>query len=494
MAERRRLIVVSNRGPVTFHRDADGNRVARRGGGGLVTALRSLVSHHDVTWVASAMTDADRELADEADGSSMAEVAQDGSPYRLRLVAHDPKAYDWYYNVVANPTLWFTQHYLWGLAQVPDVDQGLHHAWSDGYVAVNRNFADAVLAELAIDPEAAVLFHDYHLYVAPKLVRDRAPAASLAHFVHIPWPQPDYWHVLPDAIRRALHEGILANDVVGFHTERWRTNFLRSCQEIADADSDFERGETRLGERVVSVRVAPISVDPLEFDELALSPAVRAEEETIEATRSEFLVLRVDRTDPSKNVVRGLRAFELYLEAHPEMHGRVTMLALLDPSRQDIPEYAEYLGAIQRAARGVNDRFQRDDWLPLDLQIRDNFPQAVAAYKQYDALLVNAIYDGMNLVAKEGPLVNDRDGVLILSENTGVYEELAPFALTVNPFDVAGQAEAIHSALTMPRGERRRRLDAIREHVRQNDIGAWVTAQLDDLDEAVARSRSTLRS
>ncbi|MGH3044835.1 MAG: trehalose-6-phosphate synthase, partial [Gaiellaceae bacterium] len=185
-----------------------------------------------------------------------------------------------------------------------------------------------------------------------------------------------------------------------------------------------------------------------------------------------------------KNVVRGFRAYELYLDAHPEMHGRVQMLALLDPSRQDIPEYAEYLGAIQRAARVVNDRFQREGWVPLDLQIQDNFPQAVAAYKQFDVLLVNAIFDGMNLVAKEAPLVNTRDGVLVLSENTGAHDELGQWALTVNPFDVAGQAEALHQALSMAADERRRRREAIAAHVRENDIVAWIAGQLADLDEA----------
>jgi trehalose 6-phosphate synthase len=486
MAERRKLIVVSNRGPVTFQRDAAGARVARRGGGGLVTALRSLVSHHEVIWIASAITDEDRRVASEAESGSIEETAPDGSPYRLRLVAHDPSAYDRFYNVVSNPVLWFVQHYLWGLSSAPSIDQGLHTAWTEGYVAVNGNFAAAAVQELAREPEAAVLFHDYHLYVAPGIVREQVPEATLAHFVHIPWPQPDYWRVLPEPIRRGLHEGILANDVVSFHTERWRRNFLRSCEDIVGVDIQFHAARVSFGSREVRARVAPISVDPAEFDALARSERVLEEEEAIAAGRPEFLVLRVDRTDPSKNVVRGFRAFELYLEAHPEMHGRVAMLALLDPSRQDIPEYAEYLGAIQRAARAVNDRFQRNGWLPLDLQIRDNFPQAVAAYKQYDALLVNAIFDGMNLVAKEAPLVNERDGVLILSENTGAHDELAPWALTVNPFDVSGQAEAIHCALTMTRRERRARIEAIREHVRDHHISRWIDIQLADLDEATA--------
>src|SRR5918992_1287865 len=392
---RRKLIVVSNRGPVSFSRDGEGNRIARRGGGGLVTALRSLVDLHNVTWIASAMTEEDESVAEEAGGEPIAETSRDGAPYRLRLVSHDPQAYDWYYNVVSNPVLWFTQHYLWGLAEAPNVDHGLHHAWLEGYVAVNRAFADVVVTELERQPDAAVFFHHYHLYSAPAMVREQLPNATLAHFVHVPWPQPDYWRVLPDGIRRTLHERLLA-------------------------------------------------------------------------TRPEFLILRVDRTDPSKNVVRGFRAFELYLEAHPEMYGRVGMLALLDPSRQDIPEYSEYTGAIQRAARIVNDRFQHEGWLPLDLRIADDFPQAVAAYRQFDVLLVNAIFDGMNLVAKEAPLVNTRDGVLILSENTGAHEELGKWAITVNPFDVAGQAEALHQALTLAPEERRARGDAIKAHVREH--------------------------
>jgi trehalose 6-phosphate synthase len=487
MALRRKLIVVSNRGPITFARTDEGERVARRGGGGLVTALRSLVSHHDVTWVASAMSDEDRAVAAEAGGAALEEVARDGSPFRLRLVAHDETAYDWFYNVVANPMLWFLQHYLWELAYTPSIDIALQNAWDGGYTRVNEGFAEAVLEELEAEPEAAVFFHDYHLYLAPRMVREEAPDTLLAHFVHIPWPQTDYWHVLPDHIRRSIHEGLLANDVIGFHTHQWRLNFLRAASDVAGADCDFEECCARHGERRSLATVHPISVDAAEFDDLASSPAVLDAERVWAERRPEKLVLRVDRTDPSKNVVRGFRAFELYLEAHPEMHRRVGMLALLDPSRQDIPEYAEYLGAIQREARRVNDRFQREGWAPVELVVQDDFISSVAAYKQFDALFVNAIFDGMNLVAKEGPLVNGRDGVLILSENAGAHAELGEWALTVNPFDVAGQAEAIHRALTMPAGERRERLEAIRNHVREHDVTAWIEAQLGDLDRGAAR-------
>jgi trehalose 6-phosphate synthase len=489
---RRRLIVVSNRGPVTFATDEAGARVARRGGGGLVTALRSLVSDHDVTWIASAMTEEDRRVAAEAGGGCVEERARGGSPYRLRLVVHDEAAYDWFYNVVANPTLWFLQHYLWALAQAPDVDHGLHHAWEEGYVTVNASFADAIVDELDAEPDSIVFFHDYHLYLAPRFVRERRPEATLAHFVHIPWAEPDYWHVLPRAIRRALHDGLLANDVVGFHTERWRRNFLRSAEDIVRAECEYGQGVVAYEGRRIAVTAHPISVDPEEFEELAGSEIVRARERDILERHPGRIVLRVDRTDPSKNVVRGFRAFEAFLDAHSELHGEVTMLALLDPSRQDIPEYAEYLGAIQRAARVVNDRFQRDGWMPIDLQIHDDFPQAVAAYKQFDVLLVNAIFDGMNLVAKEAPLVNERAGVLVLSENAGAHDELGEWALTVNPFDIAGQAEMIYQALQLPEEERRRRQEAIRSHVHEHDLSAWIAAQLADLERGAELTRRTV--
>jgi trehalose 6-phosphate synthase len=483
---RRKLIVVANRGPVTYGRSPTGERVARRGGGGLVTALRSLVLHHDVTWIASALGDEDRAVAAEHGGEAFEETWRDGSPYRVRLVPHDPSAFDWYYNVVANPTLWFLQHYMWGLPYAPDVDLGLHNAWFNGYLPVNEAFAAAVADELARDPTATVFFHDYHLYLAPGLLRDRMPDACTAHFIHIPWPETDYWHVLPDHLRVAVHEGVLANDILGFHTNRWRRNFLRTAEDILGAEVDHAASTVTYDGRTTIVTNHPIGIDPAEFYELSDDPVVLEQERQIVERRPEFLVLRVDRTDPSKNVVRGFRAFALFLDMHPELHGRVTLLALLDPSRQDIPEYSEYLAAIQRESRAVNDRFQHEGWVPIDLQVGDNFTQAVAAYKQYDVLLVNPVFDGLNLVSKEAPLVNGRDGVLILSENAGSHEELGEWAITVNPFDVYGQAQAINTALTMSLEERRRRIEAIRACVHERDLAAWIAGQLADVDRVPA--------
>jgi trehalose 6-phosphate synthase len=485
MPGRRKLIVVSNRGPISYARE-NGERVTRRGGGGLVTALRSLITHHDVTWIASALTNEDRAVAQESDGEAVQETARDGSPFRLRLVDHDQAAFDRFYNVIANPLLWFLQHYLWELAHTPTIDLGIHHAWENGYVRVNRGFAAAVVAELDADPNATVFLHDYHLYLAPRFIRNEVPNATLAHFIHIPWPQTDYWHLLPRPIRNEIHDGLLANDVVGFHTHRWRIAFLRCAKDLVGADADFGEFVARYRGGRTLATCHPISIDPAEFEELAESDEVIQAERALAAARPEKLVLRVDRTDPSKNVVRGFRAFEIYLEQHPEMHGRVGMLTLLDPSRQDIPEYSEYIGAIQRESRRVNDRFQREGWIPIDVNISDDFPRSIAAYKQFDVLLINAIYDGLNLIAKEAPLVNERDGVVLLSENTGAHAELGEWAITINPFDVQAQAEAIHEALEMPLGERRSRIEAIREHVREHDVAEWIEGQLADVDRWAA--------
>jgi trehalose 6-phosphate synthase len=484
-APRRKLIVVSNRGPVTYSRSRDGERVEQRGQGGLVTALRPLVSHHDVTWVASAMTDEDRAVAIEAKGAAIDGTGHGGDAYRLRLVVHDHGTYERFYNRFANPTLWFLQHYLWDLVHEPTSDQRLRDAWSS-YEEANESFAKAVLEELEHEGDAAVWFHDYHLYLAPRTVRRARPDAVLSHFVHIPWPEPDYWTVLSGPTRRAIHDGLLANDVVGFHTHRWRENFLVSAARILGADVDHALGTVEHDGRRTLVTARAISVDPSEFDELAVSDAVREKERRMDEIRAERLVVRVDRTDPSKNIVRGFRAFELYLERHPESRGRVTMLALLDPSRQEIPHYAAYLDEIQGAVGHVNARFGTEGWEPIVLEIRDDFPQSVAAYKRYDVLLVNSVFDGMNLVAKEAPLVNERDGVLVLSENTGAHNELGEWTLSVNPFDVVDQAEAIHAALQLPAADRRVRAEAIRTYVRGHDIESWLAAQLADLDRISA--------
>ena len=485
MSSERQLVLVSNRGPATFERTEDGSLEATRGGGGLVTALTGLVHHRDALWVASAMSDEDAEAASEHGGKSF-ECDLDGTTYRIRLVKSDPDAYEQFYSVVANPLLWFIQHYLWDLSNAPDIRRWEVDAYEQGYRTVNRDLAEAVLEEIADVSDAVVMMHDYHLYTAPREIRRARPDVFLHHFVHIPWTQPDAWRVLPRDMREDIYEGILSNDIVAFHTRAYRRNFLLCCRELFDLEVDEKNGIVHFEDREIWVRAYPLPISAAAFRQNAQRASVHQYERQIQRRRREHLILRVDRADLSKNILRGFAAFDLFLEQHPEFVEEVTFIAHLIPSRQDVPEYAEYLERIEALVAVVNHRHGTTDWMPIDLRLRENLEEAIAAYKHYDLLMVNAMFDGMNLIAKEGPLVNERHGVSLLSENTGAHEELAEFALSVNPFDVQEQADAIYRALTMSADERSWRAEGLKRVVEARDPGDWVDDQLVDIEAKLA--------
>jgi len=474
------IVLVSNRGPATFERDEQGQLTAHRGGGGLVTALTGLVNHREALWVASAMSDADAAASREHGGGAF-DCTVDDITYRVKLVESDPEAYDQFYNVVANPLLWFIQHYLWDLSNAPDIRRDETEAYDHGYRAVNDDLAHAVLEEIA-GREAVVMLHDYHLYTAPKTIRRERPDVFLHHFIHIPWTQPDTWRVLPTRIRNDIYEGVLSNDIVAFHTVSYRDNFLQCCRDLLDVEVEFEAGIVRIDDREVWVRAYPLPISAETFRRNAQRPSVHEYERVILRRRREHLILRVDRADLSKNVLRGFKAFDLFLEQHPEFLEEVTFTAQLVPSRQDVPEYQEYLEKIEALVAVINHRHGTTDWMPIELKLRENLEEAIASYKHYDLLIVNAMFDGMNLIAKEGPLVNERNGVSLLSENTGAHEELGEFALSVNPFDIQEQADAIHRALTMSAEERSRRAKGLKEIVTRRDPGDWVDDQLADIE------------
>jgi trehalose 6-phosphate synthase len=480
-ASDRPLVLLSNRGPATFDRDSSGELVARRGGGGLVTALTGLLRQRDALWIASAMTAEDVEMSQEH-GERSFEVEVEGVAYRIRLVASDADAYDRFYNVIANPLLWFVQHYLWDLSNVPDIRRNEREAWEHGYKQVNKDLARAALEEVEDLPEPVVMLHDYHLYTCPTLIRAQRPDAFLHHFVHIPWTQPDAWRILPDDMRNEIFEGLLANDIIGFHTTSYCNNFLQCCRELMNLDTDFQRRAVLKGDHETWVRAYPLPIDADGLHEVAGSAGVLEREAEIVRRRREHLILRVDRADLSKNVLRGFTAFDLFLEQHPEFRERVTFIAHLQPSRQDIPEYVEYLEKIEAIVAVVNHRHGTTDWMPIDLRLRDDFEEAVALYKHFDLLLVNAMWDGMNLVAKEGPLLNNRNGLIVLSENTGAHEELGDRALSVNPFDVQQQADAMYTALTATPEERERRMGRLREIIAARSPTDWIDEQLADIE------------
>ena len=377
--------------------------------------------------------------------------------------------------------LWFIQHYLWDLSNAPDIRRNETEAFEFGYNVVNEDLARAVMDEIEGLERPVVMVHDYHLYTLPGLIRSVRPDVFLTHFVHIPWSQSDSWRVLPTVIREEIYHGILSNDIIGFHTRSYRRNFLQCCEDLLGLEVDHEAGVVHFDGREVWVRAYPLPIDARAVQAVAARDRTREFEQELLRRRRDHLILRVDRADLSKNVLRGFSAFDLFLEQHPEFRERVTFIAQLMPSRTDVPEYAEYLERIEAVVAVVNHRHGSPDWMPIQLKLRDDLEEAVAAYKHYDVLIVNAMFDGMNLVAKEGPMVNERAGVSILSENTGAHEELGEYALSVNPFDIQQLADTIHAALTMPVDERERRLEGLRSVVTARDPGDWIDEQLADI-------------
>jgi trehalose 6-phosphate synthase len=474
------FVIVSNRGPITFSRNEAGEREHSRGAGGLVTALNAVSRHRkDAVWIASAGSEEDARVAKES-----LDAPYEVEGLKVVLVEHEEEAYNLMYNHLANPLLWFVQHGLYDLPYAPTLGADTKRAWEEGYLPVNENFAKTVvrtLEGLEGSETPVILVHDYQLYMVPLFLRERLEReAFVSLFVHIPWPDPEGWRILPEYVREGVLKSLLQADIVAFHTQGYARNFVQTAREVLAVEADEKEGVIHTRNRKVWVRSYPISIDPDEFDELARSEEVLQEEEFINNLPGRLL-LRVDRMDLSKNIVRGFEAYGQMFERHPEMREEVTFLARCQPSRGDIPEYAGYAEAIQKVAEEVNEKYGTDSWEPIVLSMEDNFSLSVAAYKSYDALLVNAVRDGMNLIAKEAAVVNKKGGILILSENAGAYEELGEHALTVNPFDIDEQADALYEALTMPEEERVRRAEALKRIIEANTIEEWVEVQLKDI-------------
>jgi len=477
----RRPIFASNRGPISLVENADGSVTPQRGSGGLVTALTSISRFVPLTWVVSAMTEAERQQA-AASGGALRAPLLDQEIY-LRFVAVPRAVYQRYYYAFCNPLLWFIQHYMWNTPRAPNIGRATYEAWEDGYVPVNQAFARALVEEAERDARAPFIFiHDYHLYLAPGEVRRLLPDAPILHFTHIPWPGPRYWGILPAFMRRQIHENLCAANIVGFQTMRDVQNFLHGCESCLDGASvDYRACTVSRNGWLTQVTNYPISVDAAGLAQLAVSPEVEHYEKALRPLTRDFTIVRVDRAEPSKNIIRGFRAYESLLDRYPELRGKVAFLAFLVPSRTELPVYQTYTDELFEVVTAINDEYGSDDWQPIRVFYEENYAQAVAAMRLYDILLVNPIVDGMNLVAKEGPLVNTRDGVLVLSEMAGAHEQLGEYALSVSPTDIEGTVRALHAALRMHPDERRRRAAALRRVVQEEDVTFWMERQFRDL-------------
>ena len=468
-------MVVSNRGPVTFERSDTGGFRAERGAGGLVTTLSGVFYRDEATWVSAAMSEADREVPRRL-------ALDEATDLRLRFVSLDPKIYDGYYNGISNGILWFTHHYLWDIARTPVFDETTDDAWHS-YEEANRAFADALDG---FPQDAVFLIQDYQLALVPMYLREHRPDARIIHFSHTPFAGHTYLRLLPIGMREALLRGMAAADVIGFQSRTWAENFLLSTRGLSGSKADLRRSRLTLDGTTSLVRTFPVSVGVEGLRAMAATPQVAAiRDEITSSLGDQRLLLRVDRLEPSKNILRGYLAYELFLRRNPGWRGRVRFLSLLTPSREELTAYREYGDACLAEAHRINTELGHDGWAPIVVRLQHDMEYAVAAYGMYDALVVNPVYDGMNLVAMEGPVVNRRGGVLVLSRNAGAYGRLGRHVLPVNPFDVRETADAIQAALEMDEGDRMRRARGLSRTVLAHTPATWLAQQLEMLDRAV---------
>ena len=450
------MIIVSHRGPYSFERGDNDTFVAHRGAGGIVSALLPLLSGRpDTRWIAATMSDDDR--------AAVKAGVVDGTDIALTLVSLDPELHRMHYDVVANSVLWFLHHGLFDRVREPRFDRDFRDAWN-AFVAVNEEFATIIASEAAAGE--VVLVQDYQLSLVPQMVRARRDDLRVVHFTHTPFGTPDDIALLPDDIGAQLCQSIAVGPA-GFHTERWASAFRASLRLTAGG----------LGPAPHTF-VAPLGPDATALEQMANSA------ETKNATRvlddlvgNSLVILRSDRIEPSKNIVRGFLAYDRLLEARPGLRGRVVFVAMVYPSRQRLDAYRVYAREVDKVAAQVNERWATRDWTPIVLDDRDDFARSVAGMLRYDVLFVNPLRDGLNLVAKEGPACNRRDGVLCLSPEAGAFDELESAAIATHPYDIEQAAGALDEALSMPLDERSVRAKRLRALATARTPGAW----LDDL-------------
>jgi trehalose 6-phosphate synthase len=474
-----RVLVASNRGPVSFRREADGALTASRGGGGLVSGLSSVAGRADLLWICAALSDADRAAARHAPGGRLDLDGHD-TPAAVQMLDIAPQTFRQAYNSVANSTLWFVNHLLFDTPNRPRFGPEFAREW-ESYRTYNAAFATA-LAHNADTGGVRVMVQDYHLALAPRMLARLRPKVRIAHFSHTPWAPPDYFRILPDPVGRELLEGMLGADHAGFLTRRWADAFLDCCEDVLGAEVDRAGRQVSYAGHVCGIGVHPLGVDAADLRRRAGQPDVEAQVAALtEATGGRQLIVRIDRTELSKNIAGGLAAYRELLSAHPELHGKVTHLAFAYPSRHDLPEYRAYTDSVRRIAAEITEEFGTSSWDPLIVDLKDEYARSLAAYRVADVMVVNPIRDGMNLVAKEAPIVSERACALVLSREAGACSELGQDALVVNPYDVTATAQAMYEGLTMPRAERDRRCAALGRAGAALPPGRWLADQLDAL-------------
>jgi trehalose 6-phosphate synthase len=477
------LLVASNRGPISVKAASHGDDEISRGGGGLVTGmLAALQGRDDVVWVCAALNDAERALArdlEQGQASALETAAELLDGVHVRMLPIDSTTFRQAYNGIANSALWYLGHMLYDTARAPVFDSNWRRQWA-AYRRYNEAFAEALDAEA--DDGASVMVQDYHLDLVPAMLRARRRDLRIAHFTHIPWAPSEYFQVLPDDIAAQVLEGLLGADLLGFHTLRWAHAFLDCCRDLLDVSVEYGKSGglvTARDGRRISIQVFALGVDVAMMRDRAFQPDSVARMRTLrQIVGNRAVITRVDRTELSKNILRGLLAYREFLRANPAWHNRVVHLAFAYPSRHDLADYRAYTAEVKRLADEIDDEFGTDEWTPLKLEVADDYPGSLSAMRLADVMLVNPVRDGMNLVVKEGCVLSERDAIPVLSRQAGAADELGHDAVLINPFDVTGTAAAIRQALEMPDVERELRAARLRVASEGASPQEWFSAQI----------------
>ncbi|HML06154.1 MAG TPA: trehalose-6-phosphate synthase [Methanobacterium sp.] len=453
----------------------------KKGAGGIVPTLFPIMENANGIWIASAMTTSDIEMADKY--QNKIPIPLENPKFRAHLIKLNTEKYDEFYNTFINSLLWFIHHYMWNLAYTPEINEDTHKSWQS-YEYVNQKFAEKIIEEInSSNKEPIVMLQDIHLQTCPSYIRKNFEEVVLSQFIHIPWPQPDYFGILPEYMQKSIIEGLLANDIIGFHIKKYVKNFLMLCEKYAD-EVDFKNNIVHYNGRKINVNNYPISVDILGLKKLAKTDEVLKNEEYVKKIKdNNFLIYRTERTDLSKNILRGFKAYDLFLRKHPEFQEKVTFFITGMSTRENVKEYLDYKIKVNDIITEINKKYSKNGWKPIVSHFNAEYSMVTAALKNYDCLLVNSIHDGMNIVPKEGAVLNENNGVLILSETTGAYDELKEYSININALDISKTADAIYKAVMMEQNERKKRLKGLKEIINQYDVYNWIGEQFNDIQK-----------
>ena len=451
------------------------------GSGGLVSTLLPLMEKIKGTWVAASNNPIDIQVASKYPNHNIP-ITEDNPKLYVPFLNFNKKVYYNYYDLISNSILWYLHHYMWKPFEDEKQKNEIYKAWKNGYVPVNKEFARKIVELIESNKhKTIVMLQDYHLYLTASYISDRVENTFLSHFVHVPWPESDYMSTLPTYMKNSILDGLLSNDLVGFHIPRYVDNFLMSCQDFADK-VDYQNSVVSYDGHDTTVRSYPISVDIDSLKQIAKSPDVIQYENTIRRIKADnFLIYRTDRADLSKNILRGFEAYDLFLKEHPECHGNVKFFVTGKSTRENLDDYKEYRSSVKDLMDKINLKYSNSEWQPITEIFEAPYELVVAALKNYDCLMVNPICDGMNIVSKEGSILNEKNGTLILSKEAGSYDELKNYSLSVDPYDINGTADAIYQSITMDKKDRIKNMNGLKNVIENNSIKDWILNQFRDI-------------